>query len=65
MCFGMEINANHVRPASSGWVTGVAQPVALGRRSQVWEVRISNEDGKLVCVSRCTMAVVEAPQGQE
>lgn len=65
MCFGMEINANHVRPVSSGWVTGVARPVALGRRSQVWEVRISDEDGKLVCVSRCTMAVVEAPQGQE
>lgn len=59
-CVGMEINANHLRPVSSGWVTGVVRPVALGRRSQVWEVRISNEDGKPVCVSRCTMAVVEA-----
>ncbi len=60
-CVGMEINANHLRPVASGWVTGVARPVALGRRNQVWEVRITNDDGKLVCVSRCTMAVVPTP----
>ena len=58
-CVGMEINANHLRPAMSGWVTGVARPVALGRRTQVWEIRITDEADKLVCVSRCTMAVVE------
>ncbi len=57
-CFGMEINANHVRPVTSGWVTGVARPIALGRRTQVWEVRITDDAGRLVCVSRCTMAVV-------
>ncbi|MFN8196400.1 MAG: hotdog fold thioesterase [Nocardioidaceae bacterium] len=57
-CFGMEINANHVRPVSSGWVTGRVSPVALGRRTQVWEVRITDDHGRLVCVSRCTMAVV-------
>jgi uncharacterized protein (TIGR00369 family) len=57
-CFGMEINANHLRPVTAGWVTGVARPVALGRRTQVWEVRITDEDGQLVCISRCTMAVV-------
>ena len=60
-CVGMEINANHIRPVTSGWVTGVARPIALGRRTQVWEVRITNDDGKLVCVSRCTMAVIPTP----
>jgi 1,4-dihydroxy-2-naphthoyl-CoA hydrolase len=60
-CVGMEINANHVRPVTSGWVTGVVSPIALGRRTQVWEVRITNDAGKLVCVSRCTMAVIPTP----
>jgi uncharacterized protein (TIGR00369 family) len=59
-CVGMEINANHLRPVTSGWVTGTARPIALGRRSQVWEVRIVDDDDKLVCVSRCTMAVIDA-----
>ncbi|WP_332661769.1 hotdog fold thioesterase [Aeromicrobium sp.] len=58
-CVGMEINANHLRPVMAGTVTGVARPVALGRRTQVWEIRITDELGKLVCVSRCTMAIVE------
>ena len=58
-CVDMEINANHLRPVMSGAVTGVARPVALGRRTQVWEVRITDDAGKLVCISRCTMAVVE------
>jgi 1,4-dihydroxy-2-naphthoyl-CoA hydrolase len=60
-CVGMEINANHLRPVVSGWVTGVARPVALGRRTHVWGVEIRNDDGKLVCVSRCTLAVLEKP----
>jgi 1,4-dihydroxy-2-naphthoyl-CoA hydrolase len=60
-CVGMEINANHIRPVPSGWVTGIARPLALGRRTQVWEVKISDEGGKLVCVSRCTMAVMGDP----
>jgi 1,4-dihydroxy-2-naphthoyl-CoA hydrolase len=59
MCVGQEINANHLRPVSSGWVTGTARPIALGRRSQVWEVRILDEDARLVCISRCTMAVLD------
>jgi 1,4-dihydroxy-2-naphthoyl-CoA hydrolase len=58
-CVGMEINANHLRPVTSGWVVGTATPVALGRRSQVWEVRIVDDSDKLVCISRCTMAVIE------
>ena len=60
-CVGLEINANHLRSVTSGWVTGVARPISLGRRTQVWEVRITDDDGRLVCVSRCTMAVVPKP----
>lgn len=56
---GQEINANHVRPVSSGWVTATATPAAIGRRSQVWEIRIVDDAGKLVCISRCTLAVIE------
>jgi 1,4-dihydroxy-2-naphthoyl-CoA hydrolase len=58
---GMEINANHLRPVTSGWVTGTARPVSLGRRTQVWEVRIVDDEGRLVCISRCTLAVIETP----
>jgi len=58
-CVGQEINANHLRGVRSGMVTGVARPVHLGSRSQVWEIRISAEDGKLVCISRLTMAVID------
>lgn len=58
---GMEINANHLRPVTSGWVTGTARPISVGRRSQVWEVRIVDDHARLVCVSRCTMAVIDAP----
>lgn len=60
-CVGMEINANHLRPVSSGWVTGTARPISLGRRSQVWEVRIVDGNDKLACIARCTMAVIGAP----
>ncbi|MFM1724812.1 hotdog fold thioesterase [Rhodococcus sp. PAM 2766] len=60
-CVGMEINANHVRPVSSGWVHGEATPLAMGRKTHVWEIKIVNDEGKLVCVSRCTMAVLEMP----
>ena len=63
-CVGLEINANHIRPVTSGWVTGVASPIALGRRTQVWEIRITDDDGKLVCLSRCTIAVISR-QAQE
>jgi uncharacterized protein (TIGR00369 family) len=56
---GQEINANHIRPVFSGWVTATATPAALGRRSQVWEIRIVDDAGKLACISRCTLAVIE------
>jgi 1,4-dihydroxy-2-naphthoyl-CoA hydrolase len=60
-CVGMEINANHVRPVMTGTVTGLCRPVALGRRTQVWEIWITDDAGKLACVSRCTIAVVDHP----
>ena len=63
VCVGMEINANHVRPASSGWVYGLAKPEALGRSTQVWSIRITDEQDRLVCISRMTLAVVPL-QGQ-
>ena len=56
---GLEINANHVRPARDGWVYGRATPESLGRSTQVWTVRITNEADKLVCISRVTLAVVD------
>ncbi len=60
-CVGQEINANHIRAVAAGWVVGIARPVHIGRSSQVWEVRISDEAGKLVCISRVTMAVLATP----
>lgn len=59
VCVGQEINANHLRPVSSGLVTGTARPFHVGGRSQVWGIEIRDENDKLVCVSRITMAVVE------
>ena len=57
---GIEINANHLRGVKSGIVTGTARALHIGRSTQVWEIRIANEDGALVCISRLTMAVVPA-----
>jgi uncharacterized protein (TIGR00369 family) len=56
---GQEINANHLRPKLEGVVTATGVPVHVGRSSQVWSIEIRDEEGKLVCISRCTMAVVE------
>lgn len=57
---GLDINANHVRGVVSGTVTGTARSLHTGRSTQVWEIRIEDETGKLVCISRLTMAVVPA-----
>jgi len=57
-CVGQEINANHVRAARTGLVTGTARAVHLGGRTQVWSIEIVNEAGKLVCISRLTVAVI-------
>ena len=56
---GQEINANHVRSVRSGLVTGTARPLHLGRRSQVWDIRIADDAERLVCVSRLTMSVLD------
>lgn len=61
-CVGQEVNANHLRGVRTGVVTGTARPVYLGRTSQVWEIKIENEAGKLTCISRLTMAVVKHSQ---
>lgn len=56
---GLEINANHIRPVADGkMVTGTAMPIHVGSKTQVWEIRIVNEKGQLVSISRCTLAIV-------
>ncbi len=59
VCVGLEINANHIRAARKGWVTGRATPLHLGRTTHVWEIRISDEKNNLVCVSRLTLAILQ------
>ena len=58
-CVGQEINANHVRAARGGLVTGTARPIHIGGRTHVWGIDIVNDAGKLVCVSRITIAVIK------
>lgn len=59
MAVGLEINANHIKPVRlGGRVTGIAKPLHRGTSTQVWETRIETESGKLVCISRCTLAIV-------
>ncbi|MCW5579520.1 MAG: hotdog fold thioesterase [Dokdonella sp.] len=58
MAVGLDINANHVRAVSAGLVTGTARPLHLGRNTQVWEIRIEDAAGHLVCIARLTLAVV-------
>ena len=55
---GLDINANHLRAATSGWVTGTARPVHIGRSTQVWQIDMANEADELTCVSRLTMAIL-------
>lgn len=57
-CVGLEVNANHLRGVRSGRVTAVAKAVHIGRTTQVWDIRLTNDEGKASCVSRLTMAVV-------
>ena len=56
---GVEINCNHLRSARDGWVYGKAIPVKIGRKIQVWNIEIKNDDGKMVAVSRLTLAVID------
>ena len=55
---GLDINANHLKGTTSGWVTGITRPVHIGRSTQVWAIELTNDAGELTCVSRITMAVL-------
>ena len=55
---GLDINANHLRAATQGWVTGTARPVHIGKTTHVWQIDMVNEAGELTCVSRITMAIL-------
>jgi 1,4-dihydroxy-2-naphthoyl-CoA hydrolase len=55
---GLDINANHIRGATAGWVTGITKPVHIGRSTHVWHIEMHNDAGELTCVSRITMAVL-------
>ena len=59
---GLDINANHIRSVTDGWVTGIARPIHIGRTTNVWQIEMSNGAGQLTCVSRITMAIL-APNG--
>ena len=63
LAVGLDINANHIRPVKDGFVYGTATPEALGRTTQVWSIRITDEQDRLVCISRLTMAVIPIGKG--
>lgn len=58
-CVGLDINANHIRSATYGVVTGITKPIHIGKTTQVWEIKITNEKDQLVCISRLTVAVIK------
>lgn len=58
-CVGLEINANHLAKVSDGEIIGITRPIHIGRQTQVWEIKMTRADGKLNCISRITMAVLE------
>jgi len=58
-CVGLEINANHIKSARSGYVTGKATPIHLGKKTHVWDIKISNENDELLCVCRLTVVILE------
>jgi len=59
ICMGLEINANHIRSVSSGLVIGTASPIHIGKSTQVWEIKIKDEQNRLICISRFTVAVLD------
>ncbi len=60
VAFGLEINANHIRPVQTGTLRAIGERLHAGRTTQVWQVRIVDENDKLICISRCTLALVPA-----
>lgn len=59
VCVGLEINANHLKGVKTGIVTGTTKPIHIGKSTQVWEIKITNEQGQLCCISRITMAILD------
>ncbi len=57
-CVGLEVNANHLAPVKGGHVRAVCSPIRVGRTTHVWDIRISNDAGKLSCVSRLTVSII-------
>jgi 1,4-dihydroxy-2-naphthoyl-CoA hydrolase len=64
-CVGLDINANHLRSVTTGFVTGTARPLHLGRRTQVWQIEIRDPAEGLTCISRLTLAVLDLPQSRD
>jgi 1,4-dihydroxy-2-naphthoyl-CoA hydrolase len=58
-CVGLEINANHIKAVKNGFVYGMTKPVHIGKKTHVWEIRITNEAKEIVCISRITMAIID------
>jgi len=58
-CVGIEINANHIRSAKEGFVYGICSPLHIGSSTHVWDIRITNEEEKLICISRLTVAIMK------
>ncbi|MFD2202508.1 hotdog fold thioesterase [Shivajiella indica] len=61
-CVGLEINANHLKSVKEGLVRGITKPIHLGKKTQVWEIKIYTENGDLSCISRITMAIMDKKQ---
>lgn len=58
-CVGLEINANHIKSATDGFVHGIAKAIHIGRKTHIWEIKITNDKEQLVCISRLTVAVID------
>lgn len=61
ICVGLEINANHLRSAKEGVVTGIATPIHIGASTHVWDIKIYNSSDKIICISRLTVAILKKP----
>jgi len=58
---GLEVNANHLRPVKSGYVTGICKPLHIGGKTHVWDIKMFNDKGKMNCISRLTVAIIPKP----
>lgn len=59
---GLEVNANHLRPVKSGYVTGICTPLHIGGKTHVWDIKMFNDKGKMNCISRLTVAIIPRPE---